>query len=128
MEMFFQESLRLTTQRYDQELHQVPAEGIMLPNEDIDTGALTKFGEYELADETYAQLVDKLASRKFGGLTASLRTDILRFYAGATSDSVPPKDKKGWEKTQKELDQLKNESAGSDVPPATSGIGHPGSE
>jgi hypothetical protein len=117
MEMYFQESFGLTTQRYDQELHQIRSEGIMLPNEDIDTGALTKFGEYELADETYTELLDKLATRNFNGLSAGLRTNILRFYAGASSSSVSPKEKKRWEKTEKELDQLKM-TAGNDIPPA----------
>ena len=108
MEMLFQDSFALTTQRYDQELHQIKSEGIMLPNEDIDTGEPTKFGEYELADETYAELLDKLAKQNYNGLSASLRTNILRFYASASSASIPPKEKKRWEKTEKELDQLKN--------------------
>ena len=120
MEMFFQDSFALTTRRYDQELRQIKSEGIMLPNEDIDTGALTKFGEYELADETYAELLDKLAKQNYNGLSASLRTNILRFYASASSASIPPKEKKRWEKTEKELDQLKNVNvtAGNWVTPA----------
>jgi Zinc dependent phospholipase C len=120
MEMFFQDSFALTTRRYDQELRQIKSEGIMLPNEDIDTGALTKFGEYELADETYAELLDKLANQNYNGLSASLRTNILRFYASASSASIPPKEKKRWEKTEKELDQLKNVNvtAGNWVTPA----------
>ena len=117
MERFFQESFGLTTQRFDQELQQVKSEGIMLPNEDIDTGALTKFGEYELADETYAELLDKLASRNFNGLTSSLRTNILRFYAAASSASIPPK-KKHWEKTEKQLDQLKTATLADALLPA----------
>ena len=124
MEMFFQDSFTLTTQRYDRELHQIGSEGIILPNEDIDTGELTKFGEYELADETYAELLDKLAKQNFNGLSASLRTNILQFYASATSASIPPKGKKRWEKTEKELDQLKNVNATAEnwVPPADQGI------
>jgi hypothetical protein len=120
MEMFFQDSFALTIQRYDQELHQIGSEGIMLPNEDIDTGALTKFGEYELADETYAELLDKLAKQNYNRLSASLRANILRFYASASSASIPPKEKKRWEKTEKELDQLKNVNvtAGNWVSPA----------
>ena len=123
MEMFFQDSFALTTQRYDQELRQIKSEGIMLPNEDIDTGALTKFGEYELADETYAELLDKLAKQNYNGLSASLRTNILRFYASASSASIPPKEKKRWEKTEKELDQLKNVNVTAEnwVPPADQG-------
>ena len=127
MEMFFQDSFALTTQRYDQELHQIRSEGIMLPNEDIDTGEPTKFGEYELADETYAELLDKLAKQNYNGLSASLRTNILRFYASASSASIPPKEKKRWEKTEKELDQLKNVNVTAEnwVPPADQGTDLP---
>jgi hypothetical protein len=111
MEMLFQGSFGLTTQRYDQELHQIRSEGITLPNEDIDTGEPTKFGEYELADKTYAELLDKLAKQNFNRLSSDLRANILRFYASASSASIPPKEKKRWEKTQKELDQLKSVTA-----------------
>jgi len=53
-----------------------------------------------------------------------LRTNVLQFYASATSASIPPKEKKRWEKTEKELDQLKNVNGTAEnwVPPADQGI------
>lgn len=118
MEMFFQESFHLTTERYEQELRQIKSEGIMLPNEDIDTGEPTKFGEYQLADKTYAELLDKLARQNFNGISADLRANILRFYAAAGSASIPPKETKRWEKTKKELDRLKTATVAIEMLPA----------
>lgn len=123
MERLFQESFQLTTQRYGDALGRIGSGGIMLPNEDFDTGAPTKMGEYALADETYVQLLDKLAGQDFKGLSATLRTDVLRFYARAGSDPAPQKEKKRWEKTQKELDQLKNATAEIETLPDDQQIG-----
>jgi len=108
METFFQESFRLTTQRYGEALRRVRSGEAMFPNEDFDTGAPTKLGEYALADQTYAELLDKLTDQNFRGLSVTLQADIVRFYASASSDPPLEKDKKRWEKTQKELNQLKN--------------------
>ena len=91
METHFQESFRMTTQRYGEALQEIKSTGVMLPNKDFDTGATTKMGEYALADETYAQLLDKLAGQNFKGLSPTLGTDIIRFYASAASDPVPQK-------------------------------------
>jgi zinc dependent phospholipase C len=128
MEMYFLQSLMLTAQRYDEDLRQVKVHDVMIPNEDIDTGEPTKFGEYQLADETYAQLLDKLADRKFKDISASLRNDVLRFYASAGSDPLPDVDKKHWKKTQNELDQLKDAVAENDTSPGDRGseaaLGH----
>ena len=117
METLFQESFRLTTQRYGEALREVKSTGVMLPNKDFDTGAPTKIGEYALADETYTQLLDKLAGQNFKGLSATLGSDIVRFYASAASDPAPKKEKKRWEKTQKELDQLKSATAEIEILP-----------
>ena len=108
METFFQDSFKLSTQRYGEALRRIRSGEAMLPNQDFDTGAPTRMGEYALADETYAQLLDKLAGQNFRGLSTTLRADIVRFYANASTDPPLQKDKKRWEKTQRELDQLKN--------------------
>ena len=51
-----------------------------LPNKNLDLGKDTAPGIYELADKTYADLIDKLAARQFAGVSADLRNDILTFY------------------------------------------------
>ena len=123
METFFQQSFRLTTQRYGDAVRRIRSGEPMFPNEDFDTGAPTKIGEYALADETYTQLLDKLASQNFRGLSATLQADIVRFYASAGGDPPLQKDKKHWERTQKELDQLKNAKAANETDPADQDAG-----
>jgi hypothetical protein len=117
MEMYFLQSLMLTTQGYDKQLMQIKLHDVMIPNQDIDTGEPTKFGEYALADKTYAELLDKLANRKFKDVSTSLRDAILRFYASAGTGPLFDVDKKHWKKTQKELEQLKSAVAENDIFP-----------
>ena len=52
-----------------------------IPELDFDTGAPTTEGEYKLADQTYAQLVEHLAKDKNAQLTPALLADINHFYA-----------------------------------------------
>ena len=117
MEMYFLQSLMMTTQGYDKQLMQIKLHDVMIPNQDIDTGEPTKFGEYALADKTYAELLDKLANRKFKDVSTSLRDAILRFYASAGTGPLFDVDKKHWKKTQKELEQLKSAVAENDIFP-----------
>lgn len=130
MEGLFQESFKLATQRYDEVLVGMKSQSVMLRNQDCDTGAPTRMGEYSLADETYGQLLDRLAGRNFQGVTDVIRDDILRFYAtpSAGSDLAARKEKKRWEKTQKELDQLKTATAQNGIIPNNQGLSDSGSE
>jgi zinc dependent phospholipase C len=117
MEGFFQNSFRQTTQRFDDAVRRINSQLLMIRNEDCDTGAPTMIGEYALADETYAELLHKLAGHDFRGLSAALQADIVRFYSNPGGDPLPEKDKKRWERTQRELDQLKNAKAANDAAP-----------
>ena len=54
-----------------------------LPNYDFDTGHATRVGEYPLADETYGELVRKLAEHKFENIKPELRQNILSFFEHA---------------------------------------------
>ena len=51
-----------------------------LANLDLDTGRPTALGEYVLADDTYAKLLDKLDDRDYADVPAALRANILAFY------------------------------------------------
>jgi hypothetical protein len=42
-------------------------------------------GEYMLADETYDKLLDKLADRKFAGIPAGLRSNLVAYYGNVAS-------------------------------------------
>jgi hypothetical protein len=80
---------------------------VALVNADFDTGKPTRSGEYSLADETYAKLLDKLADSKFSGLSHDLGKDILDFYQDPNAPNAIKKKPDRWNKTMAELDQLK---------------------
>ncbi len=80
----------------------------------LDTGKLTRPGDYKLADQTYAKLVRQLAEDHFAHLTEPDKRDLLSYFAnGAAKDSLKPKD---WEKTRQALAELKEAPT---VPPAS---------
>jgi hypothetical protein len=81
--------------------------GLRLDNRDLDTGKDTKVGEYKLTDETYAKLLDKLAEKKFAVLDPNLQSNILAFFSDPSAPTVLKNKPKDWEKTQKELAELK---------------------
>ena len=61
----------------------VRANRLNLANINLDTGRPTAQGEYPLADETYAELVEKLAGQT--NVPDALRQDINRFYGRPVS-------------------------------------------
>jgi hypothetical protein len=56
-----------------------------LINTNFDTGRPTTRGEYSLADDTYDELLGKLADREFANVSESLRSDLAAFYGDADS-------------------------------------------
>jgi hypothetical protein len=116
MESLFQQSFQATTARYTAAVRQSNAGTVPLSNEDFDTGKPTAPGEYALADETYEQLLDKLAAGNFAAVSPGLRADILRFYSNSTASGDSKEQRERWEKTQKELAQLRGVSAAEEMP------------
>ncbi len=74
-----------------------------LPELDFDTGAATAEGEYKLADQTYAQLVEQLASDKNARLSPALLADINHFYADPQAKDALKAKRKSWAKLQTAL-------------------------
>ena len=70
-----------------------------LQNLDFDTGEPTRAGEYKLADETYAKLLNKLVSEKFEDVTPEIRQNILAFYGDLSGPIATKKDKGDWRHT-----------------------------
>src|ERR1035437_360076 len=75
-------SINTTTDDYGVMLTKVRAVKLALPDYDLDDGKKTEAGEYSLADETYANLLAKIAAHNFDQTYARLRENILEFYAG----------------------------------------------
>jgi Zinc dependent phospholipase C len=82
-ERLFTESFKTARERYRTLLQSVRANRLDLRNTDFDTGEPTRRGEYKLADETYAELVDRL--KKKTDVPPGIRADIARFYGTATN-------------------------------------------
>lgn len=79
-EMYFK-SINTTVDQYRAYLDQLRTNALALPNMDLDDGKLSKAGEYSLTDDVYEKLLNQQAERKFDRTSASLRANILNFYA-----------------------------------------------
>lgn len=112
-EEMYVKSMMSTADQYRRFLEQVRSGRVTLPNRDLDSGKPAASAEYSLADETYADLLDKLTDDEFKTTSADLRKDILGFYAGGVSLATSKKDKAREERLVKQLDQLKAWTPGS---------------
>ena len=88
-----------------------------LPAIDLDTGHLSRFGEYELADQTYAALLNTLlhggvsAKAPVSGTTqvampAALQRDFAAFYTVRTEPAWYLKKPKDWERLESDIHLL----------------------
>src|SRR5262249_53651775 len=65
---------------YQRELANGDSRALRLPNVDLDTGGATRAGEYELGDETHAELLQRLARKHFANLSPGLGADLLAYF------------------------------------------------
>ena len=86
-ERLFLESFASTRERFRQSLLALSAARLHLVNTDFDTGEPTKRGEYALADDTYDELLGKLADRAFANVPKNLRSHLVAFYGDV--DTLP---------------------------------------
>jgi hypothetical protein len=77
-----------------------------LPNENLDTGELTKPTVYPFSDETYAKLLAKLNGKP---VSAALRSDILAYYSDLGAPYATKKNPKAWQNVLDGLGKLKAE-------------------
>jgi hypothetical protein len=88
-EKLFLGSVDDTISRYRQLILEVNQERLRLVNENFDIGKPTHHGEYRLADETYAKLLEQFSDAP-DRISDDLRANILAFYDG----SDPPSSEK----------------------------------
>lgn len=79
----------------------------ILVDENFDTGTVTGPGQYPLADQTYAALLDRLQKNNFATVSPELRTVLLGYYADLNAPFATKKDKKEWAKVVRDINQLK---------------------
>jgi zinc dependent phospholipase C len=100
-------SVDLTVQTYNKELRALKDGNLALPDVNFDTSEKTRAGQYKLTDKAYADLLNKLADRRFDHLTPALRDDVLSFYGNPNAPIETKKHKDKWRDLQQQLAQLK---------------------
>jgi hypothetical protein len=108
IEKMFLESYATTVEQYRSILNDERRKRLSLDNKNLDTGKITSPGEYELADETYAQLVDELSEKQFAGVMPELRQNILSYFNNSQARLKIKEDHDDWNKLQNQLDTLQS--------------------
>jgi hypothetical protein len=104
VEEMYMHSVNETLERYRGMLLAQREGRLQLPDENLDTGELTKPTTYPFCDETYAKLLAKLNGKP---VSAELRTDILVYYANLDAPYATKKDAKAWQNVLDGLSKLK---------------------
>jgi hypothetical protein len=78
----FLRSFEATVVQYKTLLSTAGAGTLTLPNRNLDTGNAARTGEYRMADEAHQHLLEKLADKKFAGITPELKRAIADFFSG----------------------------------------------
>jgi hypothetical protein len=120
VEKMFMASFNATVADYRTLLANVNGGGLDLPDENFDLGTPALAGQYLGADLAYDKLLDKLAGRKFAGVPADLRSNILDYYKDRKPPAFPATKKAGveWAKMigeREQLEQFQPETAPFDV-------------
>jgi hypothetical protein len=104
---FFIHAWEETRKCYEARLKDLDERRLQLPNLNFDTGEPTKLGEYGLADDAYAKLLEQLSKSRFQGVSSSLRADILAFYSDSSVATYKAKDPKKWARTIETIKKLR---------------------
>ena len=105
-EALFAESVRQASARYRAALADLSDGTLALRNTDFDTGQPASHGEYTLADDTYAQLLDTFHQRKTASVSLDLRKNIQAFYGSPAPASRTKNERKRWKHVRQELAEL----------------------
>ena len=102
-EQMFLKGFDTTVDRYRALLIELESGGVKLVNNNLDTGVLTRPGDYRLADQAYVKLVDKLSHDHFKSVSAALRENVLAFFSHVEPAKISAK-------TAAQLDELRGAS------------------
>ena len=98
-QQLFIKSFKDATDRYRVAVRDMSDRRFDFANLDFDTGRPSRHGEYALADETYAELLEKLMDKDAGTPPALLTRNIASFYGANPAPSGLSKDEqKHWGK------------------------------
>jgi hypothetical protein len=109
-EKLFVESFNLTLKNYSDQIKNLYKDSLHLKNTNLDTGVSAKAGEYTLSDETYSQLINKLAKINLKDVPPSLKHNILSFYNGYIPEFKSRNKKEHWQRTLVLIEILRTEN------------------
>ena len=106
-ERMFEASFNAALDRYRRLLSQAGSGRLDLPNDNFDTGGITGPGQYRLADEAHAKLLDSLAKYDFRPASSEIQAELLEFFGHPDAPYSLKRKPKQWAKVQAELEQLR---------------------
>ncbi|HEV2305682.1 MAG TPA: zinc dependent phospholipase C family protein [Candidatus Acidoferrales bacterium] len=80
---------------------------LAISNDNFDTGSVTGPGQYPLADNTYAELVDRLDKDHFKTISPQLRAVLLSYYSNLHAPFHTKRNEKEWKRVVAEIAELK---------------------
>jgi hypothetical protein len=108
-EALFLESFKGTRERYKSALDAVGRGSLDLPNTNFDTGKASVHGVYTLADDTYAELLERLTRDHGTAVPEALRKNINAFYASAPDRASGKRERKRANKIKDQLQRLNSQ-------------------
>ena len=103
-EKLFLQSFDTTVGRYRRLLTAEQAGRLQIADENFDLGEPPKAGDYKLADDAYAKLVEHFAKHNFEGMPPELRRYILAFYQDRNAPIATKRHSKQWKTVVTALD------------------------
>ena len=107
-EQLFMKSFDASLSSLGPKLEESRSRTVTLPDVNFDLGEPTRPATYKLADKTYAELVDKLAEKKFAGLREGTKSNVVHYYANMRLDFETRKNRKEWKRLEVELNELRH--------------------
>ncbi len=113
VETLFMKSFDVAHREYGANLSAASSHTLQLENKNFDVGVMTGPGEYKLQDSTYAYWLDELSRSGFATVKPAIAREILAYYSNTNAPITTKKNRKDWQHTLSELDQLKASTAAS---------------
>lgn len=95
-EKLFIRSFDTTLVSYESTLGKLNGGSQLLANQTLDTGKKTHLGEYQIADDSYEELLVKLYKTDFQDLSPDMKDNLIAFYASGTPNLTNRKEIKRW--------------------------------
>jgi hypothetical protein len=105
VERLYMNSFNETLDHYRALLLAQQEDRLQLPNDNLDTGAITGAAAYRLTDETYAKLLEETSGKP---ISKALRQDFLSYYSDLGKPFATKRNSKAWRELIKELETLKS--------------------